>query len=95
MRKLYSWEEHKKELMKDPEFRAEYEKLETEFMLARQVIGQRIKQKMTQSELAKKAGTNQVVISRIETGDANPTLGSMKKISKAFGKKLEIKMVSR
>lgn len=93
MRKLHSWEEHRKKLMEDPEFRAEYEKLETEFMLARQIIEQRIKQKMTQTELAKRAGTNQVMIARYESGNANPTLGSMKKISKAFDKKLEIKMV--
>lgn len=78
--------------MKNPRFRAEYEKLNPEFALARQVIELRIKNKMTQTDLAIKAGTNQVVISRIESGNANPTLESMKKISNAFDKKLEIKL---
>jgi len=91
--KTTSFESHKRELMQNPRFRAEYERLEPEFNLAKQIIELRIKNKMTQTELAKKAGTNQVVISRIESGNANPTFDSMKKISNAFDKKLEIKMV--
>lgn len=90
--KTISWEKHKKELLKDSIFRAEYEKLEPEFELARQMIKYRIKNKMTQAELAKKAGTNQVVISRIESGNANPSIASIQKISKALGKKLELKL---
>lgn len=90
--KTVSWEQHKKELFKDPKFRAEYEKLAPEFELARQIIKYRIKNKMTQKQLANKAGTNQVVISRIESGNANPSIASMRKLSKALGKKLEIKL---
>lgn len=85
-------EEHKKELMKDEGFRREYEKLQPEFELARQIIGLRLKNKMSQTELAEKAHTRQPVISRIESGNANPRLQTIEKISKALGKKVSLKL---
>jgi len=85
-------EEHKKELMKDEGFRREYEKLQPEFELARQIIGLRIKNKMSQTELAEKAHTRQPVISRIESGDANPRLETIGRIGKALGKKVSLRL---
>ena len=73
-----------KDLMKDPEFRREYEKLEPEFEIARQMIGARIKKKMTQEELAKKAGTGQAVISRLEGMNAKPSISLLKRIADAL-----------
>ena len=70
--------------MKDPEFRREYEKLEPEFEIARQMIGARIKKKMTQEELAKKAGTGQAVISRLEGMNAKPSISLLKRIADAL-----------
>lgn len=94
-RKFYTFDEHKKELMKDPVFRDEYKKLEPEFRLAREIIKRRIEKKMSQSELADKAGTRQPVISRIESGNANPRFDSLKKISEALDSKLEITLISK
>ena len=90
--KNIKWNTYKKELLKDPAVSAEIERLQPEFELARQVISFRIKDKMTQNELAKKAGTNQVIISRIENASENPSIATMEKICKALGKKLEIKL---
>lgn len=90
--KNIKWNDYKKQLLKDPEVAAEIERLEPEFELARQIISFRIKNKMTQNDLAVKAGTNQVVISRIENASGNPSLASIEKISKALGKRLEIKL---
>jgi len=92
MRKNITLEEHKKELLKNPEFKREREKLEPEFELARQIIKLRIRQKMSQAELAKKAHTAQPVISRIESGDANPRLETIGRISKALGKKVSLRL---
>jgi hypothetical protein len=33
-----NWREHKKQLLKDPEFREEYEALDTEYKLASELI---------------------------------------------------------
>lgn len=94
-RKFYTFEEHKKELMKDSAFRTELKKLEPEFKLAEEIIRRRLDKIMTQGQLAKKAGTRQPVISRIESGNANPRFDSLKKISNALDAELEIKLVSK
>lgn len=88
-----TWKEHKKELLKDKKLREEIGKLEPEFELARQIIELRIKEGLTQSELAKRAHTNQVVISRLENAEANPSLELIKRIFRALGK--DVQLVAR
>ncbi len=70
--------------MKDSEFRREYEKLEPEFQIARQMMAARLKKKMSQQDLAKKAGTGQAVISRLEGMNAKPSLSLLKRIAEAL-----------
>ena len=68
----------KDEWMKDPAFRAEYERLKPEFALALALIKARTKAGMTQADVAKKMRTTQSVIARIESGRNPPnrkTLG--------------------
>lgn len=82
------WE---KEALKDPELRAEYARLQPEF----EVIRTRIKKGLTQVELAKKVGTKQSVISRLESGRANPSVAFLKKLAQALNSHLEIKFIPR
>ena len=89
-KKFYTYEELHKEWMKDPEFRREYEKLEPEFQIASQIIGARIKQKMSQEELAKRAGTGQAVISRLEGMNAKPSISLLLRIARALNTKINI-----
>lgn len=91
--KTMSWKKHKKELLKDTRFKKKLDEIEPEFELARQIVKQRIKRKMTQMELAKRAGTQQAVISRIESGTANPRFDSLERIGKALNKRLKIEYV--
>lgn len=65
-------------------FRREYEKLRPEFDVAYQLIDARLKQKMTQEELAKRAGTAQAVISRLEGMNARPSLSLLERIATAL-----------
>lgn len=88
--KNITWKEHKKELLKDKKLKEEIKKLEPEFELARQIIELRIKRGLTQSELARRAHTNQVVISRLENAEANPSLGLIKRIFRALGKDVQV-----
>lgn len=87
---FYSHEELHKEWMKDPEYRKEYDKLETEFQIASQMIRARIKRKMTQEELAKKINTGQAVISRLEGMNGKPSISLLERIARALGTKLQI-----
>ncbi len=88
---MITFEEVKRDLMKDPEFRKEWERSEPEYQLNRAIIKARIDKKMTQKELAKRAKTTQAVISRIQNSSVSPTLALVQRIAEAMGKKLEIK----
>lgn len=80
----------KKSLQK-PEIKAEYDKLQPEFTLIEAVIQARKERHLTQKDLAKKIGTKQSVISRLESGRGNPTFSFLKKIAHALGSHLEIR----
>ncbi len=84
------FKDHLKEQLKDPDFRSEYEALEPEYEIIRQIILARNESNMTQKELAERAGIKQGNISRLERGTYNPSLSSLKKIAKGLDKKLHI-----
>ena len=88
-------EEFKAQLMRDPEFRKVYEDSLPEFNFVREILRARVKRKMTQQQLAEKAGTSQSRIARIEHADDNPSLDEMKRIAAALDCTLEIKLVPR
>ncbi len=80
-----------KHQMKDPRFRKEYDALEGEFALAREIIALRIKNKLTQRELAQQIGTSQPAIARIESGSyKNVSLSFLRRIADALGAVPEI-----
>lgn len=87
---MENFEKFKKRMLKDPEVRAAYDALEPEFELAAAIIRKRIEKKMTQSQLAKKMGTKQSAISRLESGESNPSVTLLRKVAKALGSKLKI-----
>jgi ribosome-binding protein aMBF1 (putative translation factor) len=92
LKDLPSFREHLKESLKDPEFRKTWKESEPEYLLACQIIEKRLKKKISQRLLAKKANTTQAVISRIESMNANPSLELLKKISKGLGSSLTLKI---
>lgn len=79
-----------REWMKDPEFRREYEKLEPEYEIACQIIEARLKKKMSQEELAKKVGTGQAVISRLEGMNAKPSISLLTRVARALQTKITV-----
>lgn len=87
-----TWE---KEALKDPEIRAEYERQQPEFALIQAMLDARIKKGVTQKEIARRMKTKQSVISRLETGNANPSVRFLKKLAKALHTTLEIRFIPR
>ena len=86
-------EEHIAEHMKDPEFRKAWHDLDPEFELLESFIKAREKAGITQAELAKKIGTKQPALSRLETGSfTKATLETLKKIADALDMRLVIKL---
>ena len=82
----------KKELLSDPEVKKQYDKLGPEYELIRAVIDKRLKRKMSQADLAKKIGTGQSAISRLESGEGNPSFKCLQKVAQALGARLIISL---
>lgn len=76
--------------LKDKEFKREYDALEPEFELIRSLIRKRLQANLSQAELAKKIGTKQSAISRLESGDYNPTIGMLRKVAAALNADLRV-----
>jgi len=85
--------EVKEELLKDEGFRVEFVELEDEFALASQLIEARKKAHLTQDEVAKRMGTTQSVVARLESGHPLPSLRSLKRYAQAVNGKVEIRVV--
>lgn len=91
----YTWEELKKELFKDPGVKKAYEDLQPEFAIVQAIIDARVKKKISQEELAKRMGTGQAVISRLENANAKPSLSLIKRLANALGLKVELHFTPR
>lgn len=87
-----SFEEMKADMLKDEEFKAEYEKLKPRYEAIAQIIRARKEQNMTQAELAKRVGTQKSNISRLESGNYNPSLDFLVKVAESLGKSLSIQI---
>ncbi|MGN1457684.1 MAG: helix-turn-helix domain-containing protein [Acutalibacteraceae bacterium] len=88
---MTNFDDYLNEQLKNDEFRAEYEALEPEFAIIQAMIDARTKSGVTQKELSEKTGIAQADISKIENGNANPSLRTLKRLANGMGMKLEIK----
>ena len=77
-------------LAKDKEFKKIWEEEATKREVVKMLLEMRIKEGLTQKELAERLKTSQSSIARIEGGKGNPTLEFLIKLGKAFNKKLEL-----
>ena len=89
-RVIYTFQDHLKESLKDPEFKKAWEESEAEYLLAKELINARLKQNLSQRDLAKKVKTSQAAISRIESMNGNPSLALLKRIATALNVKLQV-----
>lgn len=87
-----SFESVRTELMQDEEFKKEYERLQLRYEVISQLIDARKEQNLTQAELAKRVGTQKSNISRLESGNYNPSLDFLIKVVHCLGKDLEIQI---
>ena len=90
--KKHGYEEHVEELLKKKGVREAYDKLIPEFELARSIIKQRHRKKMTQEQVAIKTGMPQSTIARIEgLTHGLPKLSTLKKIADALDARLVVR----
>lgn len=79
-----------KEQMQNPEFAREWKRITPEHEIVRQIIEARAEQNLTQKQLADRIGMKQSNISRLESGEYNPSLDFLKKVAAGLGKELHI-----
>lgn len=82
-----------KRKLKDPEFAAGYKKHLLALQVAEALQGLREKKKLTQGQLATRAGMKQHGISRIEKGQHAMTLDTVGRLAAAMGCSVKVQFV--
>ncbi len=90
MSELTNYEQFVQEQMQDPEFKREYDALEPEFAIMQALIDAREASGLTQQELSRRTGITQADISKLENGNANPSIRTLKRLAAGLGRKLTI-----
>jgi len=89
---MKNYKQFKTKLLKDKEIKKVYKRLGPEFNLIVMLIRKRTEKGLSQKELAKKIGTKQSAISRLESGSYNPSLAFLRKVTKALNARFEVKI---
>ena len=88
----YTLKKYLRKKSKDEEFCFHFRSAGMHLKLARMVEKLRLKSKLTQAELARRAKVSQPMIARLERGDQSriPTLATITKILRALNYKLDL-----
>ncbi len=90
--------ELKEKALKRKKVKTEYEALEPEFKLLREMLKARQKAGLSQAEIAERMGTKAPAVTRLESslssGKHSPSIATIKKYADALDCHLEIKIVS-
>ena len=82
------------EQLKDPEIKKEWDTLQPEMAIIQAILDARINSGLTQKELSKRTGIAQGDISKLERGNANPSIRTLQRLAAGMGKVLRIEFVS-
>lgn len=81
--------------LQDPVFRKEWDNSEAEYNLMNVIVEARKAKHLTQKQLAEKTGIDQSDISKIETGNANPALSTLKRLADGLDMILKLEFVPK
>jgi Predicted transcriptional regulator with C-terminal CBS domains len=81
------------EQLQDPEFRKEYEALQPEFAIIQALIDARNSSGLTQKQLSDLTGIAQGDISKLENGNANPSIRTLQRLAAGMGMILKVEFV--
>ena len=80
----------KKRFMEDAEFREEYARVDEEYALVEELVRARTAAKLTQAEVARRLGTTQSAIARLEGGRVSPSFATLRRYAEATGTRLSV-----
>jgi len=81
--------------LENPDFKKEWNYLEPEYNTMQAMIEARKRCNLTQKELAKRTGIDQSDISKIETGNANPALSTLKRLADGMDMVLKLDFIPK
>lgn len=87
--------DHLDEMMLDPAFAEAWNEDAEDHELRRALLDARVERHLTQRELAKRSGVNSRVISRIEVGNALPSLRTLRRLAHGLGCTLSVSFVPK
>ncbi|MDA8363700.1 MAG: helix-turn-helix transcriptional regulator [Gammaproteobacteria bacterium] len=94
---MKSLKQMKAELLAKAKVKAEYDALADEFAIAQELIAARTRAGLSQAEVARRMGTTQSVVARLESGRRTPSLRTVQRYAQAVGGRavVRIKVIPR
>jgi ribosome-binding protein aMBF1 (putative translation factor) len=83
----------RRDLLKDREVQAEYDRLGPIFAVVGEMVEARQAAGLTQAEIAGRMGTSQSVIARLENARHMPTFDMVARYAAAIGRRIDIHLV--
>ena len=81
------------EQLQDSEFKKEYEALQPEKAIIQAIIDARRESGLTQKELSERTGIAQGDISKLERGNANPSIRTLQRLATGMGMTIRLEFV--
>ena len=91
--RVVDFQEYLAEQLKNPKIKKYYNEYGKQLEIAYQILKLRKQKRMSQAELAKKIGTKQSNVARMEAGQQNFTTNTLQKIAKVFDREVKIVFV--
>ena len=82
------------EQLKRPDFKTEWDALQPELAIAQAMIDARKESGLTQKQLSERTGIAQADISKLERGNANPSLRTLQRLAAGMGMNVKIDFVA-
>lgn len=83
----------RRNLLTDPEVKAEYDRLGPIFAVVGEMIDARQAAGLTQTEIAIRMGTSQSVVARLENARHMPTFAIIARYAAALGRRLDVRLL--
>jgi ribosome-binding protein aMBF1 (putative translation factor) len=80
------------QILSDPQAQAEYERLGPIYAVVGEMVDARQSAGLTQAELARRMGTSQSVIARLESARHMPTFDLISRYAQALGQRVEVRL---
>jgi len=87
---MTNFKEYLKEQMSDPAFKQEWDALEPEFSIVQALIDARKESGLTQKQLSERTGIAQADISKLESGNGNPSVKTLQRLAAGMGMRVKI-----